>query len=114
VHQLFIDFKKAYDSVMREVLYYIITEFSVPKKLLRLIKMCFNEIYSKVCVCKNLFDMFPVQNCLKQGASLSPRLYSFALDYCIRKVQENYGGVKLNGTHQVLVMFLLILVKRLV
>ena len=31
-HQLFIDFKKAYDSVKREVLCNIFTEFFIPKK----------------------------------------------------------------------------------
>jgi hypothetical protein len=40
VHQLFIDFKKAYDSVRQEVLYNILTEFDIPMKLVRLIKMC--------------------------------------------------------------------------
>ena len=40
VHQLFIDFKKAYDSVRREVLYNILIEFRIPKNLVRLIKMC--------------------------------------------------------------------------
>jgi hypothetical protein len=49
VHQLFIDFKKAYDSVRREVLYNILIEFQVLMKLVRLIKMCLNETYSKVC-----------------------------------------------------------------
>jgi hypothetical protein len=39
VHQLFIDFKKAYDSVKREVLYNILLEFGTPKKLVRLIIM---------------------------------------------------------------------------
>jgi purine nucleoside phosphorylase len=45
VHQLFIDFKNAYDSVRREVLYNILIEFRVPMKLVRLIKMCLNETY---------------------------------------------------------------------
>jgi hypothetical protein len=36
VHQLFIDFKKAYDSVRREVLYSILIEIGVPMKLVRL------------------------------------------------------------------------------
>jgi hypothetical protein len=48
VHQLFINFKKAYDSVRREVLYNILIELGVPMKLVRLIKMCLNETYSKV------------------------------------------------------------------
>ena len=39
VHQIFIDFKQAYDSVRREVLYKILIEFGIPKKLVRLMKM---------------------------------------------------------------------------
>jgi hypothetical protein len=39
VDQLFIDFKKAYDSVRKGVLYSILIEFGVPMKLVRLIKM---------------------------------------------------------------------------
>ena len=39
VNQLFIDFKKAHDSVTREVLYNILTEFGIAMELVR-IKMC--------------------------------------------------------------------------
>jgi hypothetical protein len=40
VHQLFIDFKKAYDSVKREALYNILIEFGINRKLAGLLKMC--------------------------------------------------------------------------
>jgi hypothetical protein len=40
VHQLFINFKKAYDSVRREALYDILIEFGIPRKRVRLIKLC--------------------------------------------------------------------------
>ncbi len=76
VHQLFIDFKKAYGSVRREVLYKILMEFGIPKKLIRLIKVCLNETYSSVRVGKNLSDIFPIRNGLKQGDALSLLLFN--------------------------------------
>jgi hypothetical protein len=70
VHQLFIDLKKAYDSVRREVLYNSLIEFGGPMKLVRLIKMCLNETYSKICIGNHLSDSFPIQNGLKQADAL--------------------------------------------
>jgi hypothetical protein len=54
VHQLFVDFKKAYDSVRREVLYNILIESEVSTKVVRLIKMRLSETCSKICIDKYL------------------------------------------------------------
>jgi hypothetical protein len=68
----------AYDSVRREVLYNILIEFRILRKLVGLIKMFLNETYSTVRVGKFRSDNFPTQNGLKKEDVLSPMLFNIA------------------------------------
>ena len=83
-------------------MYNILIEFGIPMKLVRLIKMCLNETCSRVQVGKHLSDMFPIRNGLKQGDALLPLIFSLDRGYAFRRVQVNQDGLKLNGTHHLL------------
>jgi hypothetical protein len=64
MYQLFVDFKKAYDSVKMKMKMFI--EFGITRKPVWLIKMCLNETYTTVIIGKNMSDRFPIQNDLKK------------------------------------------------
>jgi len=55
-------------------LYNILIQFGISMKLVRLIRMCLNETYSRVWVDRYLSDIFPIKNVLKQGDALLPLL----------------------------------------
>ena len=103
VHQLFIDFKKAYDSIKREKLYNILIQFGIPKKLVQLVRMCLSDPISRVRVGNNMSDSFEIRSGLKQGDALSPLLFNFALEYAILKIKEDKKGLALNVLNQLFV-----------
>jgi hypothetical protein len=91
-------------------LYNILIEFGVPTKLVRLIKMCLNETYSKVRIGKHFSDSFPIQNGLKQrrcsiymGVQLVGRRLRLLWNELLRRICEVAGSWKMriftNGTH---------------
>ena len=47
-------------------------------------------------------DTFPNKKGSKQGDTLKPLVFNFALEYSIRTVKVNQDGLKLNGAHQFL------------
>jgi hypothetical protein len=64
------------NQLKEQFFYSILLEFSIRKKLVRLIKVCLNETYSKARIDKLLCDKFPIQNGLKQGDALSPLIFN--------------------------------------
>jgi hypothetical protein len=73
--------------------YNILIEFGIPRKLVRLIKLCLNATYSRVQVGKHLSNMFPIKKGLKQSAVL-PSFFTFALEYAIRGLKVNQNDLK--------------------
>ena len=69
-------------------------------KLVLLIKICWNETYSKVQAGKHLCESFPTENGLKHASS--PLLYNCRLNSAIRKAKTNHFKMKFNGAYELL------------
>ncbi|XP_060518457.1 uncharacterized protein LOC132697179 [Cylas formicarius] len=85
VHQLFVDFRQAYDSITRESVWQALEGIGVPKKIIRLTKICIENSKAKVRVGKNNTEAFSINNGLKQGDGLSPLLFNIVLDMAIKE-----------------------------
>ena len=76
----FIDFRKAFDSVIRSKLLAILKKKSLKGKMYRTIVSMYNVVKSKVRAGNDLTESFVCPGGLKQGEICSPVLFSLFID----------------------------------
>jgi len=86
IHQIFVDFQKAYDSIHRYTLYAIMAYCGILSKLIRLTQVTMENSTYHVKLGSVMIDGFQVGTVLKQGDGLAPILFNIALEYVIRKL----------------------------
>jgi len=75
----FIDFEKAFDSMKREILWLMLQEYGIPRKIIQIIKILYSGFKCKISHERKLSDLKEQQWC-KQGCILSPTLFLLILD----------------------------------
>jgi sorting nexin-29 len=101
VHQIFVDFKQAYDKINRGKLYKIMLYFGIPEKLIRLTKVSMEDSAFYVKLQTELTEPTTTRNGLKQGGGLAPLLFNIVLEYVIRKSSINTDGTLIYKSIQI-------------
>jgi len=96
VHQLYIDFRKAYDTVRRGKVIEALKSFGITPKLVRLVRMTLVDTTSMVKVDGQLSPPFRVKVGVRQGGVLSATLFNLALESAMRQIPGNPGGTVFN------------------
>ncbi len=90
---LFVDLRKAYDSVPRKALWYALERYGVPDSLLRIVRSLHDGMQAQVTVDGQVAPMFEVRNGLRQGCVLAPTLFNLYFNLVIRQWQEKCRDV---------------------
>ena len=85
----FIDFQKAFDSVTREYIWDILKAYGVPTKIIKLIRIFYDNYECSVLHNGQLSDWFSVRTGVRQGCVISPLIFLVVVDWCTRPTLGN-------------------------
>jgi hypothetical protein len=88
LHMLIVDFKQAFDSVCRDVLYKGLEEVGIAGKLIRLVRMTMDNTRARVKVGNKLSDSFIFNMGVKQDDGISAVLFNLTLHQAINRVDQ--------------------------
>ncbi|KAL3269071.1 hypothetical protein HHI36_008154 [Cryptolaemus montrouzieri] len=102
LHMLFIDYKQAYDRIIREYIYEAMDELKIKGKLIRLVRMTLTDTTYKVKMSGHLSESFCVDKGLSQGDPLSTTLFNIVMDKIIEESSIASKGTIYSQKTQVL------------
>jgi len=94
VFMCFVDFRKAFDSVSHEKLWFLMLEMGYPPHLVQILASLYKRQRAKVKVAGTLSRDFAVNKGVRQGCVLSPYLFNIMAEMVMRKVD---GGFLIGG-----------------
>ena len=96
---VFVDLKKAYDSVPREALWMAMKKFGVPGHLIDVVKSFHEGMEARVRVGGELLEEIEVRNGLRQGCTMAPTLFNLYACVVIEQWRERVKDVEGVGTY---------------
>jgi len=91
---IFVDFKRAFDSLKHTAIWQTLAERGVPTKLVNIIKELYNNSTFQVIHRNRKSESIPVINGVKQGCVLSPLLFNIVSDTALSKANDTQRGIR--------------------
>ena len=85
---VFVDFKKAFDSLHRGNLMQILRNYGVPSSIMNAIEQLYKDTFAKVLSPDGLTEQFEIKAGGLQGDTLAPYLFAIAVDYVMREAVQ--------------------------
>ena len=85
---LFVDFKKAFDSVHRGLLMKILRAYGIPDDIVLLIERMYDNTIARVITEDGLTEAFQILAGVMQGDTLAPYLFVITVDYIMLEATE--------------------------
>lgn len=100
----FVDFKKAYDTVNRNILWKKLCNLGINGKMLKAIKSLYASVSSCVRINGLKTDWFDVKTGLRQGCCLSPLLFNCFINDFACKIKALDVGIDIGNESKVCIM----------
>jgi len=88
LHMVFVDIKKAYDMVPRDLIWYCLRKKGVPEHYIRIIQDMYKNCTTSVTTSEGATEEIDIEVGLHQGSALSPFLFIVILDVISEKMDE--------------------------
>ena len=80
---IFVDFKKAFDSINREIMLRILKAYGIIHNIIQAIALMYKYYYAKVIIPDGENENFQITKGILQGDILAPFIFVITLDYAI-------------------------------
>jgi hypothetical protein len=87
MHMIFINLKKAYDKVPRNVMWWALQKHKISSKYITLIKDIYDNVMTSVRTSDGDTNDFPINIELYQGSALCPYLFALVMDEVTKDIQ---------------------------
>ena len=98
IHNCFVDFRKAFDTSIHDLIWATLRSYGVEEGLIDLLKMIYSDAKAAVRIGGNLGEWFHQEKGTRQGDPISPIIFTIYLERILEHLSdEDQGGLSVHG-----------------